>query len=91
MTSNNIRWSITFSVFILSVLGALLGIFFGIKLIPLALKNIILEYGLTELPLVINWPLSIAIAFLSIVAACICCWLSTKVIARTSPRILLVE
>ncbi|WP_369436414.1 ABC transporter permease [Lysinibacillus fusiformis] len=91
MTSNNIRWSITFSVFMLSVLGALLGIFFGIKLIPLALKIIILEYGLTELPLVINWPLSIAIACLSIVVACIGCWLSTKVIARTSPRILLVE
>ncbi|EON70845.1 ABC transporter permease [Lysinibacillus sphaericus] len=91
MTSNNIRWSITFGVLILSISGALLGIFFGIKLIPLALKNIILEYGLIELPLVIHWPLSMAVASLSIVASCIGCWLSTKVIAKTSPRILLVE
>ncbi|MFJ7406810.1 MULTISPECIES: FtsX-like permease family protein [unclassified Lysinibacillus] len=91
LTSMNIRCSITFVVFILSTIGAILGIFFGIKLIPMALKNIILDYGLIELPLVVNWPLATAIACLSIVAACIGCWLSTNVITKTSPRVLLVD
>ncbi|MGE7930285.1 hypothetical protein [Lysinibacillus xylanilyticus] len=52
---------------------------------------IILEYSLLELPLVINWPISIGLSLLSIVVACLGCWVSTKIIAKTSPRILLVE
>ncbi|MFJ7983369.1 hypothetical protein ACIQ1D_24355 [Lysinibacillus xylanilyticus] len=52
---------------------------------------IILEYGLLELPLVINWPISIELSLLSILAACLGCWVSTKIIAKTSPRILLVD
>ncbi|WP_155590455.1 FtsX-like permease family protein [Lysinibacillus cavernae] len=91
MTSANIRWSITSGMFILSIVGAFLGIFIGIKLIPLALQSIILEYGLLELPLVINWPISIGISFVSVLAACLGCWISTRVIARTSPRLLIVE
>lgn len=91
MTSTSIRWSITFGICMLSTLGSLFGIFFGIKLIPLTLKNILLEYGLIELPLVVNWPLSIAIACLSMIASCIGCWVATRVIAKTSPRILIVE
>lgn len=91
MTSANIRWSITSGICILSTLGSIIGIFVGLKLIPLSLKSILLEYGLIELPLIVNWPMSIAIACLSIVASCIGCWIATKVIAKTSPRILIVE
>lgn len=69
MTSTNIRWSITIGIFILSIMGALAGIIIGIKLIPLALQSIILDYGLLELPLVINWPTSIGISFVSVIAA----------------------
>ncbi len=91
MTSTNIRWSITIGIFILSIMGALAGIFIGIKLIPLALQSIILDYGLRELPLVINWPISIGISFVSVIAAISGGWISTNVIAKTSPRILIVE
>lgn len=91
MTSTNIRWSITIGILILSIMGALAGIFIGIKLIPLALQSIILDYGLLELPLVINWPTSIGISFVSVIAAIFGGWISTKIIAKTSPRILIVE
>lgn len=91
MTSTNIRWSITIGILILSIMGALAGIFIGIKLIPLALQSIILDYGLLELPLVINWPTSIGISFVSVIAAIFGGWILTKIIAKTSPRILIVE
>lgn len=91
MTSNTIRWSITSGIVLLSSLGAMFGIFIGVKIIPAALQSIIVEYGLLELPLVINWPITIGLSFLSVVAACVGCWLSTKIIAKTSPRILLVD
>lgn len=91
MTSNTIRWSITSGILLLSSLGAMFGIFIGVKVIPVALQSIIVEYGLLELPLVINWPITIGLSFLSVVAACVGCWLSTKIIAKTSPRILLVD
>ncbi|KGA83015.1 ABC transporter permease [Lysinibacillus fusiformis] len=91
MTSPNIRWSITSGILILSIFGAIGGFITGIKLIPLALHSIILEYGLLELPLVINWPMSIGISLVSVMAACFGGWVSTKVIAKTSPRILIVE
>ncbi len=91
MTSNTIRWSITSGILLLSSLGAMFGIFIGVKVIPVALQSIVLEYGLLELPLVINWPITIGLSFLSVVAACLGCWVSTKIIAKTSPRILLVD
>ncbi|WP_431027410.1 FtsX-like permease family protein [Lysinibacillus sp. LZ02] len=91
MTSMNIRLSITLGVFMRAILGSILGIFIGTKVIPLMLKNTIMEYGLLTLPLVINWPFTIIIACISIIVATISCWLATKVIAKTSPRILLTE
>jgi len=91
MTSNTIRWSITSGILLLSSLGAMFGIFIGVKVIPVALQSIVLEYGLLELPLVINWPITIGLSFLSVVASCLGCWISTKIIAKTSPRILLVD
>lgn len=91
MTSNKIRWSITSGILILSALGALLGVFAGVKLLPLILKNVLSEYGLIELPLVINWGMSIGISCLSVLAACLGCWISSRMISKTSPRILIVE
>ena len=91
MTSNKIRWSITSGIFILSAVGALFGVVVGVKLLPLVLQNILSQYGLIELPLIINWGMALGISCLSIIAACLSCWLSTSVISKTSPRILIVE
>lgn len=91
MTSNKIRRSITSGIFILSAVGALFGVVVGVKLLPLVLQNILSQYGLIELPLVINWGMALGISCLSIIAACLSCWLSTSVISKTSPRILIVE
>ncbi|MEB2301703.1 FtsX-like permease family protein [Lysinibacillus xylanilyticus] len=91
MTSNTIRWSVTSGILFLSALGTIFGIFIGVKVIPVALQSIIVDYGLLELPLVINWPITIGLSLLSVVVACLGCWVSTKIIAKTSPRILLVD
>jgi len=91
MTSNKIRWSITLGIVILSAFGVLFGVFVGVKLLPLVLENILSQYGLIKLPLVVNWGMSTVVACLSIVAAGLGCWLSTRVISKTSPRILIVE
>ena len=91
MTSNKIRWSITLGVFVLSAIGALLGIVAGIKIMPLLLQSILTQYGLVELPLVLNWGMTIGIASLSLLTVCIGCWLSTRLISHTSPRILIIE
>lgn len=91
MTSNKIRWSITLGIAILSAFGALLGMLVGVKLLPLVLENILSQYGLIKLPLVVNWGMSIGVTCFSIIAACLGCWLSTRVISKTSPRILIIE
>ncbi|WP_427109798.1 ABC transporter permease [Lysinibacillus xylanilyticus] len=91
MTSNTIRWSVTSGILFLSALGTIFGIFIGVKVVPVALQSIIVDYGLLKLPLVINWPVTIGLSLLSVAAACLGCWISTKIIAKTSPRILLVE
>ncbi|MBK3493967.1 FtsX-like permease family protein [Viridibacillus sp. YIM B01967] len=91
MTSNKIRWSITLEILILSALGALFGVFVGVKILPLVLENILSQYGLIKLPLVVSWGISIGVACFSIIAACLGCWISTRVISKTSPRILIVE
>ncbi|MFJ7913748.1 MULTISPECIES: FtsX-like permease family protein [unclassified Lysinibacillus] len=91
MTSNTIRWSISSGILFLSALGTIFGIFIGVKVIPVALQSIIVEYGILELPLVINWPITIGLSLLSVVAACLGCWISTKIISKTSPRIFLIN
>ncbi|MFJ3387865.1 FtsX-like permease family protein [Lysinibacillus sp. NPDC086135] len=91
MTSNTIRWSISSGILFLSALGTIFGICIGVKVIPVALQSIIVEYGILELPLVINWPITIGLSLLSVVAACLGCWISTKIISKTSPRIFLIN
>lgn len=62
-----------------------------VRHIPQVVQSILVIYGIPDLPLVINWPTTIGLSLLSIVTACLGCWVSTKIIAKTSPRILLVE
>lgn len=91
MTSYRIRVSVTLGIAALSAAGALIGIFVGLNILPPILENVLSNYGIVKLPLVLN-PGGIAIAALaSICSAVIGSWLSSRVIDKTSPRILVVD
>jgi putative ABC transport system permease protein len=91
MTANRIRMSVALGIAALSVIGAIIGISAGIYVLPILLEQILATYGLVKLPLVMNWGGIIPVAFISIISAVLGSWLSTRVIAKTAPRILVIE
>lgn len=91
LTSSRIRISIAQGIVALSVIGAILGICVGVYALPILLENILSSYGIMEVPLIMHWGGIIGVAFASIVSAGVGSWLSSRVIAKTSPRILVVE
>ncbi|MFO1446233.1 FtsX-like permease family protein [Bacillus sp. Bva_UNVM-123] len=91
MPSFKIRCSITGGIIILSSLGAVVGIFVGVYVLPLTLERVLSEYGIVQLPLILNWQGIILLAVASIVSAALGSWVSSKVINKTSPRILVSE
>ncbi|WP_019639612.1 ABC transporter permease [Paenibacillus fonticola] len=91
MTSYQIRTSITLGITVLSVLGALLGIVIGVYLLPALLESILSSYGIVKLPVIVQWGGAFAISTVSVIAAALGSWSSSKVIMKASPRILVVE
>jgi len=91
MTSTKIRRSVTSGVVVLSTIGALLGIVVGTSLLPIVMESVLSSYGIVELPLIFNWVGILPMACISIVSAGFGSWLSSRIIAKTSPRILVVE
>lgn len=91
LTSNRIRISVTQGIAAVSVIGAILGIGVGVYALPILLERILSYYGIVELPLILHWGGIIGVACASIVSAVAGSWLSSRVIAKTSPRILVVE
>ncbi|WP_438349709.1 ABC transporter permease [Paenibacillus sp. FA6] len=91
MTSSHIRLSVTLGIIILSAIGALLGGLAGVYLLPKLLESIVSDYGIVDFPLVIQWWGVIGFTFLSILAAGLGSWVSSRVVNTTSARILVVE
>ncbi|QDH19386.1 FtsX-like permease family protein [Saccharibacillus brassicae] len=91
MSSGQIRRSVALGVSILATVGALLGILLGVYALPVILESILAGYGMVDLPLVFNGASVALIACLSIPAAAAGSWLSSGIIRKTSPRILVVE
>ncbi|WP_313893034.1 FtsX-like permease family protein [Psychrobacillus sp.] len=91
MTSTKIRRSVTSGVIVLSTIGALLGIVVGTSLLPIVMESVLSSYGIVELPLIFNWVGILPMACISIVSAGFGSWLSSRIIAKTSPCILVVE
>lgn len=91
LTSNRIRMSVAQGIVALSIIGGILGICVGVFLLPMLLENILNYYGIVELPLIMHWGGIIGVTMVSIVSAGVGSWLSSRVIAKTSPRILVVE
>lgn len=91
LTSRQIRLSLTMGMFILSSVGAILGIFVGVYLLPLLLEMVLSGYGIVQLPLILHWGGMVLFTCLSIIAASLGSWFSSRIIREASPRILVIE
>lgn len=91
MTSRRIRLSVALGVAALSTIGAILGIVVGVYMLPILLEKVLSGYGIVQIPLILNWGGILLFACLSILAAALGSWVSSRVIRDASPRILVVE
>ncbi|KTD87420.1 ABC transporter permease [Paenibacillus etheri] len=91
LTSTKIRLSLTLGTLVLSTIGAVIGILVGVYLLPKILGSILSDYGIAELPLVLNWGGIIAFACVAMISAGLGSWASSRVIAKASPQILVIE
>lgn len=91
MTSNQIRISVTLGIAALSAIGAIVGIFAGVYMLPSILANLLSDYGIVQLPFIRNGAGVLAVALLSVCSDSLGSWLSSRVIHNTSPRILVTE
>jgi len=91
LTSGKIRFSIMFGIMVLSIAGAGIGILVGVYILPMVLGSVLSDYGIAKLPLILNWWYIIGFAFITALAAGLGSWLSSRIVASTSPQILVVE
>lgn len=91
LTSSKIRLSVSLGTVAISAIGAVLGIFVGVYFLPLILGSILSNYGIAEAPLVLNWGGIIAFACVTMISAGLGSWASTRVVAKASPQILVIE
>ncbi|WNS46328.1 FtsX-like permease family protein [Paenibacillus sp. MMS20-IR301] len=91
LTSNTIRSALTWGTAMLATLGAVLGIFCGVYLLPGILRGLLSSYGIIKLPLLMHWPGITLLALLSIAIAGGGCWAASRIIRSHSPRILVTE
>ncbi|GGN91850.1 ABC transporter permease [Saccharibacillus kuerlensis] len=91
LSSLRIRRSVTLGIIFVSAAGATVGAIGGIYLLPLLLNRVLSNYGLQELPLAVSLPGTVAAVLFSTAASAAGCWLSSRIVAKTSPRILTVE
>ncbi|NGZ75788.1 ABC transporter permease [Saccharibacillus alkalitolerans] len=91
LSSLRIRRAVMLGATAVAAAGAASGALVGIYALPLLLNRILSGYGLERLPLVISLPGTAAAVLFSIAASAAGCWLSSRVVARTSPRILTID
>lgn len=91
MTSGKIRFSIATGVVALALIGSMLGVIVGVYLLPLLVEKVLSGYGIVQIPLILNWGGIILFACLSIGAAALGSWFSSRVIREASPRMLVIE
>lgn len=91
MSSGKIRLSILSGFLVLEAAGTIIGAFVGIRLLPVLINAVLSNYGILEMPLVVNsWGI-LAIIIFAYAIASLGAWFASGTIRRTSPRILIVE
>lgn len=91
MTSGQIRMSVTAGIFVVSAIGALVGVPLGLIGLPPLLNFILADYGIVQVPLVMNGGGVAVMIPLSIIAACLGSWFASQSVRTTTPRILTLE
>jgi putative ABC transport system permease protein len=91
LTSTKIRLSTTLGIVGLSSIGAIIGIIVGVYLLPIILGSILFDYGIAEIPIILNWVGIIAFASVTLISAGLGSWASSRVVAKASPQILVIE
>ncbi|GGG03516.1 ABC transporter permease [Paenibacillus aceti] len=91
LTSWKIRFSILLGIMVLSLLGAIIGAGAGVYILPMILGRILKDYGIAELPLILNWWGIVALALMTTLASGLGSWVSSRIVTSTSPRILVIE
>ncbi|WP_182914144.1 FtsX-like permease family protein [Paenibacillus sp. 1011MAR3C5] len=91
LTSSRIRVSILSGIAGIAFAGALVGVLTGIFVLPSSIESLLHSYGILYLPIVLDWTGIAIAACLSIIPAALGSWLSSSLIASTSPRNLIVD
>ncbi|WP_442603635.1 ABC transporter permease [Paenibacillus sp. KN14-4R] len=91
LSSNRIRWSVTMGIIAVSGIGAVIGVVLGVYFLPIILGSILSDYGIANLPLILHWGGIISLACITMFAAGLGSWASSRVVSKTSPRILVIE
>lgn len=91
MRSSSIRSSILLGVLVLELIGAVLGTMAGIGLLPNLLNIVLSNYGIVKMPLVVNHLGVFFVVMIGILMAGLGAWFASKIIRKSSPRILTIE
>ncbi|WP_435925079.1 FtsX-like permease family protein [Paenibacillus sp. DYY-L-2] len=91
MTSRQIRGSEIVGIMLLSAIGALIGVPVGLVGLPPLLNLILSDYGIVDVPLRLNGGGVALMVPVSMIAACLGSWFSTKPIKKISARLLTLE
>lgn len=91
LSSTKIRSAIMMGIVALSAIGAIIGVVLGVYCLPVILGSILSDYGIAELPIILHWGGIAAFACTTILAAALGIWASSRVVATTSPQILVIE
>jgi len=91
MRSSSIRFSVLSGVLILELIGAVIGSIIGIALLPKLLNIVLSNYGIVEMPLVVNYVGMSLVVVVGVILASLGSWFASKTVQKTSPRILTAE
>ncbi|GGF89909.1 hypothetical protein GCM10010912_38870 [Paenibacillus albidus] len=91
MSSNRIRVSIAFSTLILVAIGVIIGVPIGIYIFPVLLNTILSNYGIVQFPINYDFSMLFFTLFVMVIAVVWGSWIASKMIQKTSLRLLISE
>lgn len=91
LTANRIRRALTFAIAGIAVIGAGCGVLLGVHALPAILRGLLSVYGIVQLPLIVPWGLVGGLALFALIIAAYGSWLSSRLLSKSSLRMLVVE
>jgi len=91
MRSSTLRFSISSSILALELIGAVLGSIVGIIFLPKLLNIVLANYGILKVPLVVDFFGIACVVIAGVILSNFGSWFASKVLKKTSPRILTTD